>query len=305
MNRSEWLEERRKSLGGSDAAAILGLNEWVTPYSVWAEKTGRLQEKEDSEAMRQGRDLEQYVAERFMEASGKKCRRRRQIIRNEAYPFAHANIDRWIIGENAGLECKTTNLLNLKQFRNGKYPDTYYCQCVHYMAVTGAEKWYLAVLVFGKGFFVFEMERDEKEISALMKAEEAFWRHVEEGTPPPLDGMEATSAALENIYAESKRGETWKELFGQEKNIRRYLELAEHIRELEREKRFYEQQLKEDLGEWEKGECGIFQVIWKQQKRECLDKEAFSKAYPEIDLNQYCKTTSYRRFSVIERSSQI
>lgn len=67
MSRQEWLEERRNAIGGSDTSAILGLNPYATPYTVWADKTGRLPEKEDSEAMRQGRDFEQYVADRFTE----------------------------------------------------------------------------------------------------------------------------------------------------------------------------------------------------------------------------------------------
>ena len=65
MSHDEWLEHRRRSVGGSDAAAIVGLNGWASPYSVWAEKTGRLPPKEDNEAMRQGRDLEGYVASRW------------------------------------------------------------------------------------------------------------------------------------------------------------------------------------------------------------------------------------------------
>lgn len=108
MDKQTWLEHRRHSIGGSDAAAIVGLNDYASPYSVWADKTDRLPEKEDSEAMRQGRDFEEYVAARFTEATGKKVRRCNFIIQNPDYPFAHANIDRQIIGEDAGLECKTT-----------------------------------------------------------------------------------------------------------------------------------------------------------------------------------------------------
>ena len=153
MSREEWLWHRRGSLGGSDAAAILGLSQWITPYTVWADKTGRLPEQPDNEAMRQGRDFEDYVAQRFTEVTGKKVRRNNAILKNTDYPFAHANIDRSIVGENAGLECKTTSVMNLRKFKNGEYPDTYYCQCVHYMAVTGADRWYLAVLVFGQDFY--------------------------------------------------------------------------------------------------------------------------------------------------------
>ena len=66
-----WKSEK-KSLGGSDVGAVLGMNPYRSPYSVWAEKTGRLPPKEDNEAMRQGRDLENYVAERFCGESKKK-----------------------------------------------------------------------------------------------------------------------------------------------------------------------------------------------------------------------------------------
>lgn len=206
MSHDEWLEHRRRSVGGSDAAAIVGLNGWASPYSVWAEKTGRLPPKEDNEAMRQGRDLEGYVASRWEEATGKHVRRRNAILTNSAYPFAHANIDRDVVGENAGLECKTTSILRLREFRGGEYPAAYYAQCVHYMAVTGAERWYLGVLVLNQGFYCFEIERDQAEIDALMAAEAAFWRYVEEDTPPPVDGSGATSAALETIYADGRGG---------------------------------------------------------------------------------------------------
>ncbi len=59
---------------------------------------------EDNEAMRQGRDLEEYVAYRFCEETGKRCRRKNAILKNTDYPFAHANVDRWVVSENAGLE---------------------------------------------------------------------------------------------------------------------------------------------------------------------------------------------------------
>ena len=76
----------------------------------------------------------------------------------------------------------------------------YYAQCVHYLAVTGADRWYLAVLAYGRGFFTFVLERDQAEIDALMAAEADFWKLVEQDTPPDADGSEATSAALREIF---------------------------------------------------------------------------------------------------------
>ena len=155
MSREDWLTQRRKSIGGSDASGIVGLSKWASPYSVWAEKTSRVPEKEDTEAMRQGRDLEEYVAQRWCEETGKKVHRCNAMLHNPQYPFAHADVDRMVTGENAGLECKTTYTLDLRQFKGVEFPTQYYAQCVHYLAVTGCDRWYLAVLVFGRGFYTY------------------------------------------------------------------------------------------------------------------------------------------------------
>jgi len=197
MPREEWLAHRKKGIGGSDAAAILGHNEYRSPYSVWADKLGLLPERPDTEAMRQGRDLENYVARRFHEESGKEVRRVNAILANAQYPVLTANIDRRIVGEAAGLECKTTSVMNLKKFKNGEYPAAYYCQCMHYLAVTGWDRWYLAVMVLNQGFYTFVIERDEGEIQSLIQQELDFWRLVETKTPPPIDGSEATRRAIE------------------------------------------------------------------------------------------------------------
>ena len=79
-----------------------------------------------------------------------------------------ANVDRLLTDEPCGLECKTASALTRYDFENGDIPSSYYCQCMHYMAVTGFEKWYIAVLVMGKGFFWYEINRNEEEIEALI-----------------------------------------------------------------------------------------------------------------------------------------
>lgn len=116
MTRAEWLEERRRSIGGSEVGAILGLNPYAGPFSVWANKTGKVPDAEPSEAMRQGTDLEDYVARRFSERTGLRVERVNYLLRNSEYPHLHANIDRRIVGERAGLECKTASALNTSRF---------------------------------------------------------------------------------------------------------------------------------------------------------------------------------------------
>lgn len=150
ITREEWLEYRRTGLGGSDAAVVMGLTPYRSKIELWADKTGRMPETEDNEAMRTGRDLEQYVAERFCEAAGKKVRRRNYIFQHDEYDFITANVDREIIGENAGLECKTTSAFAKADFDSGEIPLYYYCQCCHYMNVMGYDRMYLAVLIGGQ-----------------------------------------------------------------------------------------------------------------------------------------------------------
>ena len=267
MSHEQWLEERRRGIGGSDAAGIVGMNAYMTPYSIWADKTGRIPPKEDNEAMRQGRDFEDYVAKRWEEATGKKVRRCNYILRNTKYPFAHANIDRDVVGENAGLECKTTSLMNLRKFKNGSYPENYYAQCMHYLAVTGADRWYLAVLVLNQGFYDFVIERDEDEIKALMEAEAEFWRSVESDTPPAFTGLDPDSEALKVVYRDGNGNAEAVQLLGRESDIENLIALKAQKRELEKSIKYYEQVLQGDLQHNEYGRCGQYVVSWKTQTR--------------------------------------
>lgn len=299
MSREEWLELRRHGIGGSDAAAIVGLSKWASPYTVWADKTGRLPDKPDTEAMRQGRDLEEYVAQRFSEATGKRVKRCNAILYNPAYPHSHADVDRMIVGENAGLECKTTSTLDVKQFRGVEFPEKYYAQCVHYMAITGADRWYLAVLVLGKEFHVYTLERDEAEIRALMDAETAFWeQYVETDTPPAADGAESTTDAIRTIYADSSQSICI--LFGRETLLEEYMALKSQSKALDARIAEIQNTIMEDMQDAERGECGAYTVIWKAQERETFQRKEFEKAHPEINLAEYCRVSKSRPFKVTE-----
>ena len=298
MNREEWLMRRRKTIGGSDAAGIVGLSRWASPFSVWADKTGRAAEKEDTEAMRQGLDLEDYVARRWMEETGKRVYRLPAMLYHPKYPFAHADVDRMVIGENAGLECKTTFSLDLKQFNGVEFPVQYYAQCVHYLAVTGAGRWYLAVLAYGRGFFTFVLERDQAEIDALMAAEADFWKLVEQDTPPDADGSEATSAALREIFPISEQ--TTADLFGRDTVLREYMRLKEDKKALDTRIGEIENTIKADMGEAESGLCGSFHISWKSQNRQTFQAKEFAKDHPSIDLAPYYKNTNHRPFKVTE-----
>lgn len=302
MDREEWLEIRRQGIGGSDAAAVVGLDRYRSPFEVYAEKVGLIQEEQDNEAMRQGRDLEDYVASRFTENTGKKVRRRNAILKHRSYHWMIANIDRWVVGENAGLECKTTSVLNRHKFSQGEFPPNYYVQCMHYMAVTGAERWYLAVLVLNRSFHVFTIERDEAEINALIEAEKSFWeRHVLERVPPVPDGSESTAEIIKQLFPEARERDE-AALFGKEGVIEQYLELDNQIRELEQKRDSLKQSLQLAMGDAEIGRAQGYIVEWKNQVRQTLDTQRLKKEQADL-YNRYLKPTqTVRMFRIKEVS---
>ena len=238
------------------------------------------------------------MAQKFAEVTGKKVRKCNQSFLNSRYPWAIANIDREIIGEDAGLEIKTTDSLNLKKFKNGEYPANYYCQCVHYMAVTGKKRWYLAVLIGNKDFRRFIIERDEAEIAALMTAEEEFWKCVETDTPPAVDGTQATSTALGAVYGESNDESC--DISGYTESLRQYIDLKQQIKELEALADEMANKIKLFMQSTGTGESDSFRVSWKTETRRTFDRKRFEEDNPDIDLTDYLNTTTARPFKVKE-----
>lgn len=314
MTREEWLEERKKSLGGSDMGAVLGLNKWRSPFAVWAEKTGKLPETEDNEAMRQGRDLEGYVAQRFEEKSGKRVQMMNYILRCDDAPHLHANIDRRIVNEKSGLECKTASALSMKSYRGGEFPESYYAQCVTYLAVTGWERWYLAAFVHNKAFYIYQITTipdDEcpawcessvyvspDELAVLKRCAKDFWEtYIETEEPPPPDGAESTTEAIESIYGESG---VEVELFGRTALLEEYSMLIEEDKRRAQEIERIKQQLLLDMGGAERGSCGRYSVRHTPQVRRTFDIKAFQKDNPALDLTKYFKKTSFYKFTIKE-----
>ena len=301
-SRDEWLKIRRGYIGGSDAGAIVGMNPYASAFSVWAEKTGKLPEFEGNISTRTGTLLEDLVARLFMEETGKKVQRMNFTLVNEKYPFACANIDREIIGEDAVLECKTTNsFVNVKKFRTGEYPEMWYAQITHYLAVTGAKKAYLAVLSECRDFRVFELERDEDEIKALMDAEREFWNtYVLPKKTPPVDGHSATSEAIKQMF--TVEDDDTKDLTGLEPTFERRKALNERIKELKSDLDGIDNALKMQMGGRSRGVCGRFSVSWKMQRNSGLDREAIKADYPEIDFSKYASQS--RVFRVTEKKEK-
>ena len=174
LPKAEWLKIRKTGLTGTDAGCITGLNPYRSAFDVWNDKLTEEISDFDNEAMRQGRDFEEYVAKRFTEDTGLKVRHANYIFQNEEHPILLADFDRLVVGENAGLECKTVSPYSAENWTEGKIPPSYVMQVQHYLAVSGFDAWYIAALVYGKDFIVRKIERDEDMIKFLIAIEENF-----------------------------------------------------------------------------------------------------------------------------------
>lgn len=282
--REEWLENRSKGLGGSDAGAVIGVNKYKSPYTLWCEKTGKLQAPDiDNEAMRIGRDLEDYVAQRFTEATGKKVHKSGFSYQSIKHPFMLANIDRWVTGEDAGLECKTANAMSRVDWEGGNIPESYYTQCVHYMAVTGAKKWYIAVLVMGKAFYYWEVQRNEEEIQALIEMEEEFWNKVQNGTEPHIDGSDSTTETIKTIYGPIANETLEIDIDPMENELEILANIEDQIKELEKTKTECQNKVKRYMEDAVYGHCHGYKVTYKETKpRVSVDSKKLQKEYPGV-----------------------
>ena len=306
LSYTEWLTWRQKGIGGSDAGAVVGLNPYKSPIDVYVEKTSEeVQAKEPNEAMRLGTDLEEYVAKRWEEATGKKVRRNNFMMAHDDYPWMVANVDREVIGENAILECKTASPYSADKWKDGETPQHYVIQCLHYMAVTGAEKCYLACLIFSKGLEYRVIERDEDTINALIDIEKEFWNeYVLKNQLPPPDGSDAADECIRALYPESEAS-TYASL--DETYIsrcKRLDQITELKKELEDEEKMLKQEIQLEMKEAETAFVGNYKVTWKTTKpRETFDTKKFKAEHPEL-VSNYIKIGKPSRRFVIKNEAQ-
>ncbi|MFU1714114.1 YqaJ viral recombinase family protein [Bacillus amyloliquefaciens] len=305
MSREEWLMERRKGIGGSDASVILGLNKWRTAFELWLDKTGQVPVSESaSEAAYFGSILEDIVAKEFEVRSGKKVRRKKSMLKHPEHDFILANVDRMIVGEKSILECKTTSEYNLKEWENDEIPADYIVQVQHYLGVLGPEykKAYFAVLIGGNKFVWKEIERDDELIEMIFTAEVEFWNAaVLGGVAPALDGSSAAEEYLKKRYAETESNKVIDLTAVNRERIKQYLQLKESIAELQLQAKELENQIKHEMKEAEYGFIGNYQASWKPVVSNRIDTNKLKEQFPDV-YEKVTKEVQYRRFGIKEVS---
>ncbi len=299
MSYEDWLEHRKLGIGGSDASVVCGINKYKSPVELWMDKTGQIPPQEAGEAAYWGTQLEAIVRAEFTKRTGIEVSKPSVILQSEEYPFMLANVDGLCEVPDIGpciFEAKTASAFKAGEWEDA-IPDEYMCQVQHYMAVTGYKGAYIAVLIGGNTFKWKFVERDEELISMLIELESAFWRHVEDGTPPPLDGSDASAKFLSERFPSSTPKshitlpDTAAALLAQ------YDEACEQLEEVTEQKQKAENLLKEMLGENEVGTSGSRIITWKSVSQERLDSKTLKAEHPAL-CQKYTNKTSYRRFTI-------
>lgn len=180
------MADRRSGIGGSDAGPILGVSPWKTPFALWQQKVGEVEEEDQTDVMYFGTLLEDVVASEYVRRTGKKVRRR-STIRHPKRPWQMAHIDRDVVGEKRLLECKTAGTLSDQYGEDGsdQLPLTYVAQVQHYMEVMNYDVADVAVFFLGpRQFRIYEVARDRTLGELLTEKEAEFWQRVLDREPP-------------------------------------------------------------------------------------------------------------------------
>lgn len=297
VSNADWLRLRKSGIGGSDAGAICGVNPYSSAMKVFRDKTSTEVEELDYEAVRIGHDLEGYVAQRFTEATGLKVRKSNFMYRSKEYPFMIADVDRLVVGEDAGLECKTASAYNADKWADGNIPLHYVMQCYHYMAVTGRRTWYIAAVILGREFTYRKLEWDDDLISRLTGMEENFWNnYVAKGIIPPPDGSRACDEVIEQYFHTAKKASAVR-LEGFDEKLDRREEILGFIAELQEEQKQIEQEVKLFMGDNQYAASDHYRVSWGNIDSVRLDSKRIKAERPEIYAD-YGKVSHYRRFEV-------
>lgn len=290
MDKTEWLNERKKGIGGSDIGAIMGVNHWKSPLDVFIDKTTDTITELNSESVYWGNKLENFVAERFAEVTGKKVRRCNQILKHKEYPFFYANVDRLVVGEDAILECKTTNQYNDRHWEDNNIPDSYLLQCQWYMFVLDKPKSYIACLIGGQKFVWKEVLRNKDLIEIMKLAALDFWENnVLKNDPPDVD--ERSSKAICALYPEANGKEI--DVSEIETLISDVEKVKQDITDLKAYEEALRNKIKMFMKDNEVGTCNKYRVLFKNQSKTSVDTKLLKSERPEV-FKKYSRITNTR-----------
>lgn len=299
LSKEEWLKWRKRGIGGSDVSCLLGINKWKSEIELWLDKTNQTNEPlVENEAMTWGTIMEPIIRNHFAEVTGKTVVELKAMLQHPEYPFMLADVDGITVddaGNPAILEIKTASEYKRSEWEEG-VPAYYQTQVQHYLCVTGIQKAYVAALVGGNSFKIYEVDADPEIQDMLIAVEKNFWNKVQNMIRPEMDGSDAAKDLLDSLY----RGGVEEQIVMPEKAIEyvdAYIEACAEEDNAKAKKQEASNHIKEIMGDYDKATCLGHSISWKPVSSERLDTKALKEQEPEI-YAKYVKTTVARRFTL-------
>ena len=299
LSREEWLKYRKLGIGGSDVASLLGISKWKSEIELWLDKTNQTNElPEENEAMQWGNIMEPVIRNHFAEVTGKPVVEVKAMLQHPEYPYMLADVDGLTVddsGNPAILEIKTASEYKRSEWEDD-IPTYYQTQVQHYLCVTGVAKAYVAVLIGGNSFRVYEVDADAEIQSMLITVEQEFWNKVKNMIRPQMDGSDAAKNLLDNIY----HGGIAEQIVLPTEAVEyvdQYIEACAEEDNAKAKKQEASNRIKEIMGDYDKAKCLNHTISWKSVSSERLDTKALKEEQPEL-YQKYVKTSKSRRFTL-------
>jgi putative phage-type endonuclease len=324
LGHQDWLNYRRNGIGGSDAAAIMGVSPFATARDLYFDKKNLKnqnpnEEEENWVAKKVGHLLEELVAEIFAKKTGLEVYPVHKMFQHPIYPFMLADVDYFIAfpdGTTGILECKTTNYNCKDKWDDNTIPQNYEYQVRHYMAVMNIDKAYIACLYGNNAneFIIRKIERNALDEEELIQEEQYFWdEYVAKGVEPPYTERPdlVLKSLQEHIGAASKGLPEMSLDKGLAKKVEKYLKLADNKKKLEVDKKRIEEEQKqlsipiiEELGKCCNAlieDNGVkYNITYNPTYRTSIKKEQLIKLktlHPDI-YDEFVDTSESRTFRV-------
>jgi len=306
MTQDEWLHQRTRGLGGSDAAPAIGLSRWKSSFRLFLEKTGQIDRPEANERMQIGLEVEEAIFQmvrKRLEPEGLHLTHNNEFFVSEEYPWMLGNIDGDIYdpaSDSFGvLEIKFVSPYGKEEWIGEEIPQEYLIQLQHYFVVTERTWGIMAALIGNERLIIKRVEKDEELCKMMVEKERDFWEeHVLKNIPPEVDGSPDTEEILNSLYP-SANNESIELSPTADHVIGELLDLKVRSKELEDEITERENVLKQMLGENEAGRASRHWVFWKNFTSKRFDTTKFKTDNPDL-YNIYTKESPYRKFTIKE-----
>lgn len=215
----EQLKARSVAIGGSDAAAVLGLSKRKTTLQLYMEKRGEWPEQDDEEweeVRWWGNELEPVVRRRYATVTGRTIVLPEGTLRHPEHEFMLAHVDGIVQNERRGYEGKTAyRSIGWGDEGTDQVPKDALMQVHHYMTVVDFDLWDICALI-GRRFKIYTVERDQEMSEMLIEAEKDFMRRVRESDAPPIQYTHKTALdVVRKLYP----GTNGKKVFASEQAI--------------------------------------------------------------------------------------